>query len=419
MFLIGLINIALVVTLTLAKPLYVSRSLGLDYLNPITIISFFQVPILLMQILGGPAFLFDEGISDVWFNFALGMQALYLSIELVVIVLFLNILKKSPNISKIICNFTIPHFNLKRGRMIIVSFILYFLAFLFLILVAQHSFGLLNWIKDPRAGYILGRSGAGQYYAFSILFLTVGYVTGTVFCKSKFSLFLFFFVSQIFGWFTASKGIILAFAVYFLIIIKIKEPKYFNRLVFLITPVLLIIVLNAFGSFDPQDVLKYFDYYVNSAMYYRAYFSGVLPLFFGNIFLTDFWAYLPRSLFPEKPYVYGTLLLNDYFFPGDAELGHTPAFGGPVGAFADFGFIGVIFSALFCGSQLAWVFANYILFYKNNTLTNNSRIFVCFLFNFAPVFFIYFQPVWSLIIFFILVYGIKFLNSVVIVKSNN
>lgn len=417
MFYVGLINIFFIFALSLAKPIYVSRKLGLDYVNPITIISVSYLPILSMQILGGPAYILDDGISNVWFNLALVMQALSLSIEFLVVVIFLNILIKTPVVSNTINNLLIPRFIPKKGRMIFLSLALYFLAFFFLALVAQHSFGVLNWIRDPRAGYMLGRSGAGQYYAFAILFLTVGYVIGTFFSRRTSSLFLYFFVAEIFGWFSASKGIILSFAVYFLIVVKIKAPWYFNRILILIIPILTLLVLSAFGSVELQDIFEYFDYYPNSAMFYQSYFRGDLRLFMGDIFLTDFWGYLPRSLFPDKPYVYGTLLLNEYFFPGAAELGHTPAFGGPVSAFADFGLVGVIFSALFCGSQLVWVFANYVIFFKNKTLNNDSRMLVCFLVNFAPVLFIYFQTIWSLILFFILIFILKFVNGVVVARE--
>ena len=103
---------------------------------------------------------------------------------------------------------------------------------------------------------------------------------------------------------------------------------------------------NADGT-DYEKVLSYFDYYVNSALYYKEYYSGKIDLFNGKIFFSDFWSLIPRGLFPNKPYVYGITHVNEYFFPGEAEQTNTPAFGGPINYFADFGIFGVIFLTFF------------------------------------------------------------------------
>ena len=94
------------------------------------------------------------------------------------------------------------------------------------------------------------------------------------------------------------------------------------------------------------SIAQYFEYYPNAAMYYADYFGGVIELFEGKVVLTSFWEYVPRGLFQEKPYVYGILHVVDFYFPGGAESGNTPAFYGGVPQFADFGIIGLLFFAM-------------------------------------------------------------------------
>jgi hypothetical protein len=45
---------------------------------------------------------------------------------------------------------------------------------------------------------------------------------------------------------------------------------------------------------------------------------------YGYAYLSSLWFYVPRSLFPGKPYEYGALLFYGTLFPGMAETGNTP-----------------------------------------------------------------------------------------------
>ena len=86
---------------------------------------------------------------------------------------------------------------------------------------------------------------------------------------------------------------------------------------------------------DYEKVLSYFDFYINSSIYFKEYYSGKFILFYGQIYFSDFWSLIPRGLFPDKPYVYGITYVNEYFFPGAAAESNTPAFGGPISYYAD------------------------------------------------------------------------------------
>ena len=137
------------------------------------------------------------------------------------------------------------------------------------------------------------------------------------------------------------------------------------------------------------DFADYFTHYPNSARYYEDYFSGAVSLFYGDIFLTSFWEYVPRILFPEKPYVYGVLHVVELYYPGGAESGNTPAFYGGVPYFADFGIAGVIlFSLLNFQSFILFAGLRYALkdraFWNQGPMSGRSII-ICLLL-FAPAF---------------------------------
>jgi hypothetical protein len=99
-------------------------------------------------------------------------------------------------------------------------------------------------------------------------------------------------------------------------------------------------------GFNIESIVNYFDIFVNGSMYYNDYLNGYIHLFDGDILLSSYWSWIPRSLFENKPYIYGTLIINEHYFPGASELGNTPAFGGGIKEFADFGFFGVLFYSI-------------------------------------------------------------------------
>jgi hypothetical protein len=133
----------------------------------------------------------------------------------------------------------------------------------------------------------------------------------------------------------------------------------------LLFALLLINLFLALGdAFELQSILEYFDYYKNAADYYNAHFKGELPLFWGDVTLSSLWSYVPRALAPDKPAVYGILLVNEHFFPGAAELTNTPAFGGAVEQYADFGVLGVLVFGFFSAQAVLTALISYLLFIR-------------------------------------------------------
>jgi len=107
------------------------------------------------------------------------------------------------------------------------------------------------------------------------------------------------------------------------------------------------LMLIQFGSADLVEVLTYFDYYPNTVLIYESLSTNHMSFFHGAISFSDFWALVPRGLYPDKPFVYGGVILSDVLYPGIAAEGHTVGLAGPINAYADFGMAGVLFSAIF------------------------------------------------------------------------
>jgi len=140
-------------------------------------------------------------------------------------------------------------------------------------------------------------------------------------------------------------------------------------LLFLITVGYALINLSfSYGDLDYKSILGYFDIYVNAANYYNDYLNGSINLFNGDIISSSYWSWLPRTFFSDKPYVYGILNINEIYYPGAAETGNTPAFGGGVKDFADFGFIGIFLYSFFDFNTLTY-------FYFMKLVSNRNSLF--------------------------------------------
>jgi hypothetical protein len=280
--------------------------------------------------------------------------------------------------------------------MISTSLVFYFLFFLSFFLLSSSSFGFLNWIKDPRTGYQFHRVGAGQFWVFAISFLSISFAIFAFTVKKNLTLVIILVPYLCSAYLLGSKGIILEFLVFFLIALWIRRFKGLKQVFFIALPfTFLLMIINFFStSFSGVgwssyiSLLSYFDHYVNSAMYYKEYYEGGIDLFYGKIYFSEFWNLVPRGFYPNKPYVYGITLVNEYFFPGAAEATHTPAFGGPVKYFADFGVFGVILLTFLDPFKFIYYFflCQLLKNYNLEDIKNNLFLFLLFLFFFAPFF---------------------------------
>lgn len=236
-------------------------------------------------------------------------------------------------------------------------------------LLATYSFGLFNWISDPRTGYLHHRSGAGHFYALTISFLSVFFVFSFFGTRRLTFRLLHLSICLYFASLLGSKQFVLSFGLSFLILVWFQDRRLALRLSLFVIPLFFIFLVGLFfggRAFNLIEIITYFDYFHNAEMYYRDYLDGKIELFAGEIFISNFWSYVPRFLFENKPYIYGPVLIADLYYPGAAEAGAYPAFGAGVLWFADFGFLGLMFMPAF--SSLSYTLG--IIFY----LTKRVRI---------------------------------------------
>lgn len=358
-------------------------------INPFIILFIVKLPVDLFKIVVGPIFLLDDGIGNVFYNISILFTTLSISIDFILLRFAFLISKKY--------NFIIRGLNVRTtySRMLIASIIFYFLFLLCFFLLANHSFGILNWVRAPRTGYQLHRTGAGQYWVFAISFLSISFTIFTFAVRKFKNLVLLLILYLYSAYLLGSKGIILDFLTFFLIVLWLRRYKRLKKIFLIVIPTAFILMIINFLSsvlggaeINYVAILSYFDYYVNSAMYFKEYYSGGIDLFYGKIFLSDFWSLVPRSIYPSKPYVYGITHVNEHFFPGAAEETNTPAFGGPIKYFADFGIIGIVALTFFNPFKFIYYFLLYQLLknYSFESIRNNLYRFMLFGFFTSPFF---------------------------------
>lgn len=231
-------------------------------------------------------------------------------------------------------------------------------AVAFIALMVQSRAGFL-WITDPRSAYQNNRAGSGflfllvqwilvsgliiylfgrpQTVRSSIMSLVV-YLPASYFSGSKASLVCGIVLWTAFYNFRVKKIPIIIFCIF----VGLFLPLFF-ALLFLQ------------GSYsDVSEALEYFkDYVVTTANFIGRF--NEFGLHYGSAYISDFWFYVPRALYPGKPFEYGLTLIHQILYPGMAELGHTPGILGWSLSYLDFGTIGVFVSGI--GSGLVKRFA--------------------------------------------------------------
>ena len=406
------LNILFFIFITIFKVYYLSRYFRLGFLNPISIPFIISLPVEIMKVFGGPMFMLTDGLFNVWFNYALFVTNIELAIKFIVIYFTIKFSERNSFIKYKLINIFKPY-NPKKQRMIIVAVFFLFIFFVMFILLSK-DFGLINWLMSPRTGYQLHRTGKGQWYALSLLFLSTSYTIMMLYTKKVSNLFFVFTIYVLLVFLLGSKGFIFSYVIFFIIVLWLRKSKYFKQAFLIVPPIGFGLMMLNFNLLEFIEIVSYFDYYINSAMYFESYFKNEIDLFYGKIWLTDFYKYMPRAIFPDKPFVYGFLYVNEFFYPGQAEKTNTPAFGGPMPAFADFGFIGVILFAIF---DLGLIFKTILLYilYKNihlQSIRNNSNNFYLFVWILAPSFMNFFGTIYSIILFIFIVKIISIFNRI-------
>ena len=243
-------------------------------------------------------------------------------------------------------------------------FLIFFAVLIFLIIVLKSSAGLL-WFTNPRDAYITGRAGIGFLwilYQWVLMF----FLSYTIWYKSKniTQHLIYFIIFSFLVFFSGSKANIfsgLLFLIFYYHYFNKKKSNYiilFLPIIFF--SIFFLLFLLQFDQVDFFNTIAYFSDYSHTTALFLENFK-LFNLHYGYATFSDLWFYLPRAIYPNKPYEYGITLIHKVLFPDSAELGHTPGVLNWALSYLDFGIIGVMLAGFFSGF-IRTLFFNYFLF---------------------------------------------------------
>lgn len=237
-------------------------------------------------------------------------------------------------------------FSINKDFLIIIFGILIF-CMTILTITSSGSF-LLN----PREFYQYYRTGLGSIWSLYVTLIGIlqplsFLVLSNNKSKSKNKNFLKYcilaFIFLVLASFSGSKFVILTTGGQFLCLIYIFQSNLFKKVFVYGIPFIFIFLLaNFFNNFSNLLVLNKTILYVRGTfdvtrLMFEQILNNSFEYFNGEILISKFYSFVPRLIFPEKPFVFGQTLLIERYIPGTTELGHTPSFGAGSYGVADFG----------------------------------------------------------------------------------
>jgi oligosaccharide repeat unit polymerase len=275
--------------------------------------------------------------------------------------------------------------RLATNLVIVFSFLIAVISFIFM---GIKGVGILTWILDNRHAYIVGRKGVGVYYMLyelMILMFFVGVLTKKNGGRKK---IIGTLITLFLSFFTGSKGfllgILLGYLLYYDLYIKKIRIKKIVPLAFVF-----IIMINMLLLVQSNlNILEYGgnDFYMNYFRLLDRYSSNQIDYYFGRLTLeNNLWFLIPRSIFPNKPFIYGQTRLVEMFYGSDVVImGHTPSFT-PMGVpFADGGLIAIFVIFLIKG-MITGVIENTLRRNLNNNTPSYVPMFMYVALFFASV----------------------------------
>jgi hypothetical protein len=247
------------------------------------------------------------------------------------------------------------------GRRFHIFFVAIAFLLVFLALMVASGAGTL-WITNPRMAYQNFRAGSGflfllvQWISISGLLIYLFGRPQTILSSLK-ALAIYVPIAS----FTGSKAAIISGLVLWssfcnFSIRRIPIVWLLGAIALFIPLILsLLVVQGAYG--DLFEALDYFKDYVATTATFLGRFDD-FGLRYGSASFSDLWFYVPRSIYPAKPFEYGLTLIHQVLFPGMAELGHTPGILPWALPYLDFGTFGVFASGVIGGmfKRLAYEF---------------------------------------------------------------
>lgn len=358
-----------------------------------------------------PFYMINDIFNNEYFLYSVFIVNLGLIVRIFIIVFITEKIKVS-NIFKIKCLDKIKISSEKIKNISLLFLLLFFINFF----IVSRNFGIMNWIFNPRYGYQYFRTGVGSFYACALTCLSISLTLRMVMTNKKiifyFWMIVYFFLVYLLG----SKGRIIDFYIFIVGIGIYKKILKKKEILFLAFIIFLLLCYNLYTSYNTLNLKKfinYFDYLKNSVMYYKAYFENKISLFYGKIFITGFWRYIPRTFVKSKPFVYGDILIIEFFYPGLAAKTHTPSFGSyEIMYFADFGILGVILFSFFNIKTYLYAIGLKIIFKNKKLNIMNLKNLLIFIFIFSPRYGDYFpfglQIILSILFIIVFYFLLKF-----------
>jgi hypothetical protein len=372
-----ILNIVMSPLLAIFTPLYLTRYFKLSWVNLLVIPVAVALPVTMLTTLSGPYVFLPDGLFNPYFQYAMFVDNVHTLLSSLSIIWLVKFLCQNPEARQFMARVVHAGVKVRPERMRLAARLFLVLFVISFVLLAQPTYGLVNWILSPRTGYQSYRTGAGQWYAFAITFLSVSIVLATTYARSTNDILkqapVYLFGAYLFG----SKGFIISFAAYLAIILALRQYRYFKPFAIILLTVSVVLLVHNFvdalGGVGLEDIAAYSDYFVNAAKYYEGYLNGFIPLYHGEIGASNIWGLVPRALYPDKPYVYGVIKIAELFYPGAAENTSTPAFA-TVDYFADFGWLGVVTSGLVSASNLMYAALYALVLPRLKMLNIGNRI---------------------------------------------
>jgi hypothetical protein len=260
-----------------------------------------------------------------------------------------------------------------------------FLTFIcFSILLLNSNF---IFLLDPRRGYQYYREGVGLFWALYITGLSAAFYFLCI--RRKITVHKILLFSYLF-YLTGSKQLVVVVFIYSYVAYYINFGAISRSVTLSLGVASVILFLILFGQFGADETLinrltQYFDFLINASRVFDDYAANQLDFHFGNIWVSSFWSYVPRVLYPDKPFAYGATYVLEMYYPGMAETGHTPSFGPLTTEFVDFGWFAPIVVALTDLNTLIKIFGLVILM-KGRVFDTNPMIQLVVIISMTPAF---------------------------------
>ena len=249
--------------------------------------------------------------------------------------------------------------KISKRMLTYIMFFSYLIMAVSFLMLASRGGGLAFWIFNNRNAYLSGRAGNGVFYILFQLFIIVSAVSTWMYyyyTKKGKGLLLFLIVCS---YFTGSKSMIIGM-VLLLLFFYDHVVKKINVKRIVLLGLLALIALNVLLYVQSGLTLFQYvsgDYYSNFLRLIHLRKNGGLDYTWGKLAFEDFfWMLIPRALYADKPFAYGSTRLAAMFY-GEATVaaGNTPSFSEFAVPYVDFGIIGICLECVVLGFLYGYV----------------------------------------------------------------